>query len=150
KAARYATASDETGEYRFRHLPPGRYRVRAQVPGGLVYAGGEAGRAVPSFPPTGEPGATNNAAVRTARPTLFAVGYDSKFEGVNLKTMPFKKGVWKTYAKKDGLPHDQIFSIVETKEGMMWLGTLGGGVARWDGRRFTSLTTADGLVNNFI
>ena len=128
KPARYAAASDEKGEYRFRHLPPARYHFRAQTPGGFVYA-------------------TNSGAASTA---VFAVTHDSKFEGVNLKIMPFKKGVWRTYTKEDGLPHDQIFRIAETKDGTMWLGTLGNGVTRWDGRRFTSLTTADGLVNDFV
>jgi signal transduction histidine kinase/CheY-like chemotaxis protein/ligand-binding sensor domain-containing protein len=149
KLPRYATASDEKGEYRFRHLPPGAYWVRAQVPGGFIYAGDQAGRVHPGRPMV-DAGLTNNGEGRTPRPTAFAVAYGSRFEDVNLKTMPFKKGVWKTYAKKDGLPHDQIFGITETKDGMMWLGTLGGGAAWWDGRRFGRLTTADGLVNNFM
>jgi signal transduction histidine kinase/DNA-binding response OmpR family regulator/streptogramin lyase len=69
---------------------------------------------------------------------------------VNLKLTPFKKGIWKTYTKADGLPHEQVFRLHETKDGTMWFGTLGNGVVRWDGRRFTTLTTADGLVNDFV
>jgi signal transduction histidine kinase/CheY-like chemotaxis protein/ligand-binding sensor domain-containing protein len=125
KPASHTTASDEKGEYRFRHLPPRRYHVRAQVPGGFVY--------------------TSNSVA-----PVFAINHDSKFEGVNLKIAPFKKGVWKTYTKNDGLPHEQVFGILETKDGAMWLTTLGGGVASWDGRRFTSYTTANGLVDNFV
>jgi signal transduction histidine kinase/CheY-like chemotaxis protein/ligand-binding sensor domain-containing protein/protocatechuate 3,4-dioxygenase beta subunit len=156
KPARHTTSSDEKGEYRFRHLPPGRYQVRAQVPGGFVYA---EERGLQAAATSGKAEAPNNPGIIGAgtvkrpegrAPAIFPVTHDSKFQGVNLQTAPFKKGVWKTYTRKDGLPHDQVFQVHETKDGTMWLGTLGAGAVRWDGRRFTSYTKADGLVNDFI
>ncbi len=152
KLARHVTASDDKGEYRFRHLTPGRYHVRAQVPGGFVYATNSVAadvRRLTSELGTQNPKPETNQSLLTSAAT-FTVAHDSKFEGVNLKTAPFKKGIWKTYTKQDGLPHNQIFRIHETKDGTMWLGTLGNGVVRWDGRRFTSLTAADGLMNDFV
>jgi fibro-slime domain-containing protein len=147
KPIRVSTATDQKGEYRFRHLPPGRYRVRAHVPGGFNYSvGAEVSR-------RGSETTTSQSLVTSTAPTnasIFKLAYDSRFAGVDFKTMPFKKGVWKTYAKQDGLPHEQVFRVHETKDGTMWLGTLGNGVVRWDGRRFTSLTKSDGLVNDFV
>jgi fibro-slime domain-containing protein len=150
KPARFATSSDEKGEYKFPHLTPRRYQLRAQIPGGFVYAGGSvAGEPTPDSAREPVPAKGTNQSVRPVRDT-FAVAHDSKFEGVNLKVRPFKKGFWRTYTKADGLPHDQIFRIHQTKDGTMWLGTLGNGVARWDSRRFSSLTTVDGLGNDFV
>jgi signal transduction histidine kinase/DNA-binding response OmpR family regulator/ligand-binding sensor domain-containing protein/protocatechuate 3,4-dioxygenase beta subunit len=149
KALRHVAASNEKGEYRFRHLPPGRYHLRAQVPGGFVYAG-------LGVPPSGGQAATEPAGADRLKPglqtnaTVFAISHDSKVEGMNFKTAPFKKGIWKTYTKADGLPHEQVFRVLETMDGTMWLGTLGNGAVRWDGRRFTSFTTVDGLVNDFV
>jgi signal transduction histidine kinase/CheY-like chemotaxis protein/ligand-binding sensor domain-containing protein/protocatechuate 3,4-dioxygenase beta subunit len=117
------TATDEKGEYRFRHLEPGRYQIRCHLPGQFLLA--EEGR-------------------------IFEVAHDTKMENVLLQTPPFKKGSWQVYSKRNGLPHDQIFAIHETRDGIMWLATLGGGVVRWDGRRFHTLTASDGLANNFV
>ncbi len=160
RPARHATASDDKGQYRFRHLTPRRYQLRVQVPGGFVYAETNApGSGPPAASISRKAGDPNNPEVPgggaaqgpEGHPAAtFTITRDSKIEGVNFKIMPFKKGVWKTYTKKDGLPHDQIFRIHEAKDGLMWLATLGGGVVRWDGRQFSRLTTADGLANNFV
>jgi ligand-binding sensor domain-containing protein/signal transduction histidine kinase len=37
-----------------------------------------------------------------------------------------------------GLPHDTVVSMVQTRDGYLWLGTLGG-LARFDGIRFSSI-----------
>ena len=84
---------------------PAATSVRAQVPGGFVYAG-LAVRGL-TEPPRQSQG--NRQRRQDTQPALFTITHDSKFEGVNLKTLPFKKGLWKTYTKKDGLPHEQVF-----------------------------------------
>ena len=33
---------------------------------------------------------------------------------------------------------------------MMWFGTSGGGVSRYDGKEFVNFTTEDGLANNCV
>jgi len=38
--------------------------------------------------------------------------------------------------------------MVEDREGHLWFGTRGGGVSRYDGERFTTFTTEDGLIHN--
>ena len=40
--------------------------------------------------------------------------------------------------------------MTEDKTGNLWFGTGGGGVSRYDGKSFTTFTTAQGLANNFV
>lgn len=49
-----------------------------------------------------------------------------------------------------GLPQSQVLAIAEDSQGYLWLGTLGGGVSRFDGSAFKSFTSRDGLINNFV
>lgn len=68
-------------------------------------------------------------------------------------------GVWKVY-QHDGndphsLPHDMVFTTYldpAEPEHVLWVGTNGGGLARFDlrTRRFKRYTTKDGLPNNVI
>lgn len=43
-----------------------------------------------------------------------------------------------------------VFSIHAAPDGVIWAGTWGGGVARYDGKRWTNLTTQDGLAGNIV
>jgi ligand-binding sensor domain-containing protein len=43
-----------------------------------------------------------------------------------------------------------VFSILAAPDGSVWAGTWGGGVARFDGRKWTNLTTKDGMVGNIV
>ncbi len=49
-----------------------------------------------------------------------------------------------------GLPQSQVPVIVEDSLGYLWLGTLGGGLTRFDGQTFETFTSKDGLINNFV
>ena len=40
--------------------------------------------------------------------------------------------------------------MLQDSHGIIWVGTLGGGLARFDGHRFAALTTRDGLASNSI
>jgi len=70
--------------------------------------------------------------------------YDGK-EFVNLTT-------------KDGLAYNSVSASYRTPDGVMWFGTEGGGVSRYDGRgvtmgdfpHFVSFTTKDGLAHNWV
>lgn len=50
----------------------------------------------------------------------------------------------------DGLPQSQVTSLVEDRNGYLWIGTEGGGLARFDGRNFKVYTTLDGLQSNMV
>lgn len=50
----------------------------------------------------------------------------------------------------DGLPQSQVNAMIEDKNGYLWIGTAGGGLARFDGKNFKVYTTLDGLLSNMI
>jgi ligand-binding sensor domain-containing protein len=53
----------------------------------------------------------------------------------------------------DGRPTynpNYVFSIHVAPDDTVWAGTWGGGVSRFDGRRWTNLTTANGLAGNIV
>jgi ligand-binding sensor domain-containing protein/signal transduction histidine kinase len=54
------------------------------------------------------------------------------------------------YSSADGLPQSQVACVLEDKLGYLWIGTLGGGLGRFDGREFKVYNTFDGLVSNTI
>lgn len=56
----------------------------------------------------------------------------------------------RNYAAVDGLPQSQVMGMAEDANGYIWMGTRGGGLARFDGREFKVYTTYDGLLSNNI
>jgi ligand-binding sensor domain-containing protein/signal transduction histidine kinase len=56
----------------------------------------------------------------------------------------------RNYKALDGLPQSQVNIMLEDKNGYLWIGTHGGGLARFDGREFKVYTTLDGLSSNII
>ena len=46
---------------------------------------------------------------------------------------PFIVDVW---TSKEGLPENAVISVIQTRDGYLWLGTLNG-LVRFDGNRFT-------------
>src|SRR5688500_19993797 len=56
----------------------------------------------------------------------------------------------RNYKAIDGLPQSQVNIMLEDKNGYLWIGTHGGGLARFDGRQFKVYTTLDGLLSNII
>jgi ligand-binding sensor domain-containing protein len=43
-----------------------------------------------------------------------------------------------------------VFCMLAAADGSIWAGTWGGGAARWDGQRWTNLTTKEGLAGNIV
>jgi signal transduction histidine kinase len=56
----------------------------------------------------------------------------------------------RNYKAIDGLPQSQVRGILEDKNGYLWIGTEGGGLARFDGHSFRVYTTLDGLQSNIV
>lgn len=53
----------------------------------------------------------------------------------------------------EGLPTynpNYVFSIHAAPDGVIWAGTWGGGVSRYDGKKWTSFTSKDGLAGNIV
>ncbi|MBA4251864.1 MAG: hypothetical protein C0425_08365 [Chlorobiaceae bacterium] len=53
------------------------------------------------------------------------------------------------YTTSDGLASSTVFSIVQDRDGYIWLGTLNG-LNKFDGKRFTTYRMEDGLNSNSI
>ncbi|MCH2231300.1 MAG: histidine kinase [Crocinitomicaceae bacterium] len=60
-----------------------------------------------------------------------------------------QKYAFVTYSTEDGLPQSQVTSITQDAQGYLWVGTLGG-LAKFDGTKFTSFSSNQGLLNNRI
>ena len=67
-------------------------------------------------------------------------------------------GTWTTFTTRDGLAHNEVRSILQDREGVLWFATFGGGVSRFDPRiepgseqaAWTTFTTEDGLPDNRV
>jgi ligand-binding sensor domain-containing protein len=59
--------------------------------------------------------------------------------------------VWQAWPVARGLPHHEgVRALLETRDGILWVGTWGGGVKRWDGDDWRSYTVTDGLSANRV
>ncbi len=56
----------------------------------------------------------------------------------------------KTYTQRDGLAQQSVYSVVESRDGSVWAGTLSGGVSKLSGGTFTTYTVASGLPANTV
>ncbi|MEQ1588092.1 MAG: two-component regulator propeller domain-containing protein [Cyclobacteriaceae bacterium] len=56
----------------------------------------------------------------------------------------------KNFSVEDGLPHSRVVKLHEDRKGYLWIGTYGGGVARFDGRQFESFDESNGLINSVV
>ena len=57
---------------------------------------------------------------------------------------------FETYSLEDGLPQSEIIALIQTHEGAIWVGTNGGGMARFNGEEFEVYNKSDGLPDNII
>ena len=59
------------------------------------------------------------------------------------------RGKWKNYRYTDGLADNQVNTIYQSRDGMLWIGT-GNGLCGYNGSTFTTLNMADGLADNQV
>ena len=137
------TLSDEEGKYRFVNLEPGSYQVRCQVLGRYVYYGEEGKR---------ESQKVGRQVDETAHghPVSLQVVRGKILTGIDFRFPPFKKGVWESYNTLDGLVFNVISDIYRAPDGVMWFAAFGGGISKYDGRKFTNLTVSDGLPSDYV
>jgi len=127
-----ATAlSDEDGKYQFINLKPGRYQVRCQVLDGYVYYG--------------ENRTSKPISSSTYSPINLQVKQGKSLKNIDFRFAPFKKGSWKNYGYLDGLMSSTIKAIYRDPNGILWFGTDGGGLLRYDGKTFVNFGKEDGL-----
>ena len=56
----------------------------------------------------------------------------------------------RAYTLEDGLPQSQVYAMTLDTKGYLWLGTQGGGLARFDGSDFKVFNKTHGLASNYI
>lgn len=54
------------------------------------------------------------------------------------------------FTTQEGLPDNFVRAVVRDNAGDLWVGTYGGGVARYDGQAFTNYGTTEGLPDPFV
>ena len=60
-----------------------------------------------------------------------------------------KPGPFTTYSRHEGLVHNEASSIIETRDGAIWVFSDGGGLSRIKGGAITHVTERDGLPSNY-
>lgn len=59
-----------------------------------------------------------------------------------------ENGIFTTIDESNGLGHNSCWDITEDSDGNMWFASYGGGVSKFDGKKFTVFTTQNGLLAN--
>jgi signal transduction histidine kinase/ligand-binding sensor domain-containing protein len=59
-------------------------------------------------------------------------------------------GVFTSFTTNEGLPSNNIVSLLRDRSGALWIGTRGGGLSRYTNNSFTNYSTASGLASNFV
>lgn len=62
---------------------------------------------------------------------------------------PGPQAFLRQFGPAQGLSQPFIYCLLQDRQGYLWLGTAEG-LVRYDGSRFTTLTTRDGLADNFV
>ncbi len=57
---------------------------------------------------------------------------------------------FKIYSIDQGLPVSTVFTMIRDSRGYLWLGTIGGGVSRFDGYSFLTFNQKSGLPDNNV
>jgi diguanylate cyclase (GGDEF)-like protein len=80
-----------------------------------------------------------------------AVGRDgSLWIGSNGGLTRWQEGKATHFSAGDGLPKEPVYSILEDKDQVLWLGTYGGGLCRFKDGRFARYTVDEGLFDDIV
>ncbi|MBI1227381.1 MAG: hypothetical protein GC192_19270 [Bacteroidetes bacterium] len=72
------------------------------------------------------------------------------FLSFSIPTLSAQSFFFTQYTVGSGLPQSQVYALLKDQRGYLWLGTQGGGLARFDGRSFKNYAAKDGLIGNNI
>jgi len=85
---------------------------------------------------------------RSALPVIHYL--EDKLTRVPLAQEAQGKGLFTSYTTDNGIGLDEVYCSFKDRSGILWFGTNGGGITRYDGKTFTNYTTANGLAYNLI
>ena len=69
--------------------------------------------------------------------------------GAQAAPLPAPRAFVRQFGTADGLSQPFIYCLLQDRQGYLWLGTAEG-LVRYDGARFVTLTTQDGLAEDFV
>jgi signal transduction histidine kinase/ligand-binding sensor domain-containing protein len=69
--------------------------------------------------------------------------------GTDSGLLRYQDGKVRRFSTADGLPSDDVKTVIEGRDGSFWAGTYGG-LARLNGERFVAYAERDGLASNHI
>jgi len=90
---------------------------------------------------------------------VYSVAIDDKgrvWFGTEGGVSMFNGKIWRSWTEADGLGsaeaerRNYVFAVYAARDGSIWAGTWGGGAARFDGERWTTLTLKDGLAGAIV
>ena len=55
-----------------------------------------------------------------------------------------------SFTSEEGLVHNMVDALLEDRRGQLWFGTMGGGITRYDGLVFQTLSRLDGLSHDAV
>lgn len=84
--------------------------------------------------------------MQTLKPTYLFLLYCFVF----VSTLRAQNDQLRAYTLKDGLPQSQVNAITQDTLGYLWIGTQGGGIARFDGISFKVWNEKNGIGSNYI
>ncbi len=77
--------------------------------------------------------------------TLFTDRTGNLWIGTGRGVVRYHDGHFRRFDTHDGLTNDYVMALLQDKAGALWIGTDGGGLSLWDGKRFRTYGTAEGL-----
>jgi signal transduction histidine kinase/ligand-binding sensor domain-containing protein len=57
---------------------------------------------------------------------------------------------FRNWSLEDGLPQSEVYAMLQDSRGIIWVGSNGGGLSRFNGVSFRTYTTRDGLISNMV
>ena len=54
------------------------------------------------------------------------------------------------YSVEEGLPQSQVHTMIQDSRGLLWIGTIGEGLSKFNGKEFTTFTKEEGLSGDKI
>lgn len=57
---------------------------------------------------------------------------------------------FRNFSLEDGLPQTEVQALIQDSRGIIWVGTNGGGLSRFNGSSFKTFTTRDGMPDNIV
>ena len=79
-----------------------------------------------------------------------AVGPTVYFGTENGRLITYSQGTWDIYGSKFLKTDKGIYTIAAEPSGVIWFGTNGDGIIRYEGEKTSSYTIKDGLPSNFV